>query len=105
MSPRDCAAWFRVSGDDQRADNQIPDVEKFCQHHNLHIVRRFVLHDSAWRNGTGGPEYQAALKAMLDAAWRCHAGLARRKAEGMPIGRKPGAKDLKPRRCRSRVAP
>ena len=28
------------------------------------------------------------------------AGLERRKAEGLPIGRKPGAKDLKPRRRR-----
>jgi DNA invertase Pin-like site-specific DNA recombinase len=66
---KDTAAWFRVSGDDQRSDNQIPEVERFCAHHGLRIVRRFVLHDSAWQNGTGGPEYQAAVREAKASAW------------------------------------
>src|ERR1039457_2687786 len=70
MISRDAAVWFRVSTEEQQTSNQIPEVERFCDHHDLRIVRRFVLNDSAWQNGTGGPEYQAALKEMLDGAWR-----------------------------------
>lgn len=172
MKTTDTAVFYRVSGDDQRTDNQIPEVERFCKHHDLRIVRKFVLHDSAWQNGTGGPEYQAAIREAKASAWagefevivvwaldritrlgaedtlrllrqfrergctllsvqeswlssspeiqdafvafagwnaqqeshrrseRIKAGLERRKAEGKPIGRLPGAKDRKPRRRR-----
>ena len=64
------AVWFRVSTEEQQTSNQIPEVERFCDHHDLRIVRRFVLNDSAWQNGTGGAEYVAALKEVLDSAWR-----------------------------------
>jgi DNA invertase Pin-like site-specific DNA recombinase len=64
------AVWLRVSTDHQEADNQIPDVERFCAHHGYQVTRTFRMSDSAWRDGTGGPEYQRELKAMLDAAYR-----------------------------------
>jgi putative DNA-invertase from lambdoid prophage Rac len=63
------AAWYRVSTDDQHTDNQVPDVEQFAAHHEYEIGRTFTVDDSAWKNG-GGPEYRAALKAAMDAAWR-----------------------------------
>ncbi len=66
---KDTAVWFRVSGDDQRADNQVPEVGRFCQHHDLHVVRKFTVSDTAWKNG-GGPEYKAELAKALEAAWR-----------------------------------
>ena len=171
---KDAAVFYRVSGDDQHSENQISEVKRFCAHHDLHIVRRFTVSDTAWKNG-GGPEYKAELAKALDAAWRgefsvlvvwsldricragieellrivrqfrergcvllsaqeswmngspdtqdlflaiagwmaeresarrserIRAGLARRKAEGLPVGRKPGSKDLTPRRCRARA--
>lgn len=168
MTP--AAVWLRVSTTDQETDNQVPEVERFLAHHGYTEARRFVLDDSAWKNGEGGPVYRAQVKAALDAAWRgeckvivvwaldritrlgaedtlrlvrqfrergctllsvqepwlnsspevtdvlvafagwtaqresarrserIRAGLARRKAEGKPVGRAPGAKDRKPRR-------
>lgn len=67
---RNGAAWFRVSTGGQETDNQIPDVERFCAHHDIRIVRRFILDDSAWKDGIGGPEYRRELKAAQEAAWR-----------------------------------
>lgn len=163
------ALWFRVSGDDQQTDNQVPDLERFCVHHGYAEAARYTVTDTAWRGG-GGPEYRATLQRALDDAWagkfsvlivwrldricrngaeealrlirqfrergcilvsvheswlngspevqdvlvafagwmaseesrkrseRIRAGLARRKAEGKPVGgRQPGARDRKPR--------
>ena len=64
-----CAIWTRVSTDHQDADNQLPDLEKFCQARGLEIVHRYDVSDSAWKDGTGGPKYTATLKAALDDAW------------------------------------
>jgi putative DNA-invertase from lambdoid prophage Rac len=172
----DCAVLFRVSTGHQEADNQVPDVERFTAHHDYRVTRTFTLADSAWKDGTGGPEYQRTIAAILDAAhrgefrvlvvwaldrivrtgaedtlrlirrlrergcilvsvkeswlngssevqdvlvafagWmaqqesarrseRIRAGLARRKAEGLPVGRAVGAKDSKPRRRSGYVA-
>jgi DNA invertase Pin-like site-specific DNA recombinase len=61
-----------------------------------------------WLNGS--PEIQDLLLAF--AGWmaqqesrrrseRIRAGLARRQAEGLPVGRLPGARDLRPRKPRS----
>ena len=66
---RDCAVWYRVSGDDQRSDNQVPEVERFCAHHDLNIVQRFVMADSAWKNGEGGLEYKSAIREAKASAW------------------------------------
>ena len=72
---------------------------------------RVLSLQEAW---TDGPE---AMQELLGAffAWmaqqesarrseRVRAGLARRKASGLPIGRIPGAKDVKPRRRSGYVA-
>lgn len=172
------AAWFRVSTGQQDTDNQVPDVERFADHHGYAIAKRYTISDSAWRNG-GGAEYRKMLKTALDdahagkfsvlivwaldrivrddesgaeaalrifrqfrqrgcivvsikeswlnaapeiqdvliafAGWmaqresarrseRTKAGLARRKAEGKPVGRQPGAADKKPRKRSGYVA-
>lgn len=63
------AVWLAVSTDGQTSDNQVPDVERFCAHHGYAEARRFTVVDSRWRD-EGGPEYQAAIKEVLDAAHR-----------------------------------
>jgi DNA invertase Pin-like site-specific DNA recombinase len=174
----DAAVFLRVSGDSQDSASQIPDVKRFCAHHDLRVVKRYTVSDSAWKQG---PEYRAAIARMLAdahpghfrvlvvwaldrivrngsepgmsaaeealalirklsqehvmltsvkepwlngsteiqsilvsfAAWmgqmesqrrseRIKIGLRAREAAGLPIGRKPGARDLRPRRPRSR---
>jgi len=64
------AVWLAVSTDHQDSDNQVPDVERFAEHHGYAITTRYEVVDSRWQDDTGGPEYRAALKAALDAAWR-----------------------------------
>jgi DNA invertase Pin-like site-specific DNA recombinase len=174
----DAAVWLRVSAGHQDTDNQVPDVERFAAHHGHQIAERYVVTDSAWKNG-GGAEYKAMLKRALDdahagkfsvlivwaldrivrdeeggaeaalrlfrqfrqrgciivsvkeswlngspevqdiliafAGWmaeresarrsdRIKTGLARRQAEGLPIGRQPGSTDKKPRKRSGYVA-
>lgn len=167
MTATKAAIWARVSTDHQTEQNQVPDLEKFCQHHGYEIARRYMLSDVSAYNGA----HREALQAALDdayrgefsvlvvwavdricregieellkiirqfrerhvslvsiqepwlngsdattqllsaiAAWvanqesarrseRIKAGLARRRAEGKPVGgRKQGSKDRKPRR-------
>jgi len=64
------AVWLRVSAGHQDSDNQVPDVERFAGHHGYEITERYVVSDSAWKNG-GGPEYRKTLQRALDDA---HAG-------------------------------
>lgn len=172
------AVWLRVSTGHQDTDNQVPDVERFADHHGYEITERYEVSDSAWKNG-GGPEYKATLKRALDdahagkfsvlvvwaldrivrdeeggaeaalrlfrqfrqrgcivvsvkeswlngspevqdiliafAGWmaqresarrseRIKIGLARRQAEGKPVGRQPGSTDKKPRKRSGYVA-
>lgn len=66
----DAALWLRVSTLEQRTENQQPTIGTFTRHHGLRVVRRFEMDDSAWKDDTGGPEYQRQLKAALDGAWR-----------------------------------
>lgn len=84
----------------------------------LRIIRQFrergctvVSVKESWLNGS--PEVQDILVAF--AGWmaaqeskrrseRVKAALARRKAEGLPVGRQPGAKDAKPRKRSGYVA-
>src|SRR6266700_2311535 len=64
------AAWIRVSTSHQDTGNQVPDLERFAAHHGYDIAERYVVSDSAWKNG-GGAEHKAAMKRALDDA---HAG-------------------------------
>jgi len=64
------AAWFLVSTLHQDTDNQVPDVERFADHHGYQLAGRYTVSDTAWKNG-GGQEYRKALKQALDDA---HAG-------------------------------
>ena len=171
----DAAVWLRVSTGHQDSDNQVPDVERFARHHGYDIAERYVVSDTAWKNG-GGAEYKKTLQRALDdahagkfkvlivwaldrivregaedalrifrqfrqrgcivvsvkeswlngspevqdiliafAGWmaeresarrgeRIKAGLARRQAEGKPVGRQPGAVDKKARKRSGYVA-
>jgi hypothetical protein len=36
----------------------VPDVERFASHHGYEITERYVVSDSAWKNGSG-PEYES----------------------------------------------
>ena len=170
MTTAKAAVWLRVSTTDQHSDNQVPDVEQFCGHHGYQVSETYTVSDSAWKDGTGGAEYQATLARVLAdahagkfsvlvvwaadrlvrtgieellkvtrqlrergvtlvsvrepwlsgndattelllaiAGWVAHqesqrrserirAGLARRKAEGLPVGRAAGARDKRPRK-------
>ena len=73
---------------------------------------RVVSLQEAWTE-TGDPHFAELLSSLY--AWMAHAeserrsertkaGLARRKAEGKPIGRLPGAKDKTPRKRSGYVA-
>jgi putative DNA-invertase from lambdoid prophage Rac len=64
------AVWLRVSTGHQDSDNQVPDVERFAEHHGYELAERYTVSDSAWKNG-GGAEYRKTLKRALDDA---HAG-------------------------------
>jgi DNA invertase Pin-like site-specific DNA recombinase len=84
----------------------------------LRVIRQFrergcivVSVQESWLNGSA--EVQDVLVAF--AGWvaqqesdrrstRIKAGLARRKAEGRPVGRQPGARDVRPRRRSGYVA-
>jgi DNA invertase Pin-like site-specific DNA recombinase len=175
MTAAKAAVWLRVSTDHQDSDNQVPDVEQFAAHHGYEIVERYIVSDSAWKNG-GGTAYKKTLQRALDdahagrfgvlvvwsldrivrngaedalriirlfrdrgaavvsvreswlngspevqdiliafAGWmaeresarrseRIRAGLARRRAEGKPVGRQPGVKDKKARKRSGYVA-
>jgi putative DNA-invertase from lambdoid prophage Rac len=64
------AVWYRVSTLEQHSDNQVPDVARFISHHGYQVAETFTMDDSAWKDGQGGPEYRAAVKAALDGAWQ-----------------------------------
>jgi DNA invertase Pin-like site-specific DNA recombinase len=82
------AIWIRVSTDRQHEANQIPDLERLCQR-NVSLVS----HREPWLNGTDSTtELLAAVAAWVATqesvrrSERIRAGLARRKAQGKPIG-------------------
>jgi putative DNA-invertase from lambdoid prophage Rac len=66
----DAAVWFRVSTDHQERENQAAGIDRFTEHHGYNVTKRYELNDSAWKDGTGGPEYQAAIRQVLDDAHR-----------------------------------
>lgn len=65
--PTTAAIWARVSTDAQEVDNQLPDIERLCQHRSLTITRRYVLSDVSASNGA----HKEMLARMLADA---HAG-------------------------------
>lgn len=65
------ALWYRVSTGHQDSANQVPDVERFVSHRGYEVAETYTISDSAFKNGTGGAEYQATLKRALADA---HAG-------------------------------
>jgi putative DNA-invertase from lambdoid prophage Rac len=60
------AIWARVSTDHQHEENQLPELERFCEHHGYNITRRYMLSDVSAFNGA----HRDTLKAMLADAWR-----------------------------------
>lgn len=64
------AVWIRVSTTHQVTDNQVPDLERFAEHHGFEIVERYELAESAWNGGKDGGEYRSTLQRALDDAWQ-----------------------------------
>jgi DNA invertase Pin-like site-specific DNA recombinase len=60
------AIWARVSTDRQHEDNQIPDLERLCEHRGWQIARRYEIADASAYKG----EHRRALQRMLDDAHR-----------------------------------
>ena len=60
------ATWIRVSSDQQKEIGQVPDIERFCAHHDIEVVKRYVLHDVSAYKG----EQEAMLRQVLDDAYR-----------------------------------
>jgi putative DNA-invertase from lambdoid prophage Rac len=164
--PLRAAIWARVSTDHQTEANQLPELERFCEHHGYEIAKRYLLNDVSafkgahretlnqalddayrgefsvlvvwavdritragiedllklirqlrerhctlvsiqepWLNGSDATtELLAAIAAWVAnqesarRSERIKAGIARRRAEGKPVGgRQPGSKDRRPR--------
>lgn len=66
------AVWIRVSTDHQVGDNQVPDLERFAEHHGYEIVERYQLSESAWNGGKDGGEYKRTLQRAQSDAWQGH---------------------------------
>ncbi|HUC36935.1 MAG TPA: recombinase family protein [Acidimicrobiales bacterium] len=64
------ALWIRVSTTHQTTENQVPDLERFTEHHGYATTERYELSESAWNGGTEGGEYRATLQRALDDAWQ-----------------------------------
>ncbi|MHB8328900.1 MAG: recombinase family protein [Acidimicrobiales bacterium] len=60
------AIWVRVSTDRQHEDNQIPDLERLCEHRGWEIARRYEIADASAYKG----EHRHALQGMLADAHR-----------------------------------
>ena len=64
------AFWIRVSTTHQVTDNQVPDLERFANHHGYEMVARYEVSESAWNGGKNGGDYKAMMQRALDEAWR-----------------------------------
>ena len=60
------ATWIRVSSDGQDEKSQNHDIDQFCRHHDIDMVKRYELHDKSAYKG----EHEAMLRQMLEDAWR-----------------------------------
>ena len=54
--------WVRVSWGGQDEQNQVPDVERYCDSHGYQIKRRYELNDKSASKG----EQQSTLDQMID---------------------------------------
>jgi DNA invertase Pin-like site-specific DNA recombinase len=45
------ALWIRVSTGHQTGKNQLPELEKFAEHHGYELVERYQVSESAWNGG------------------------------------------------------
>ena len=64
------ALWIRVSTGHQTGENQLPELEKFAEHHGYELVERYQVAESAWNGGKDAGEYQKTLQKALDDAWQ-----------------------------------
>ena len=55
------AIWARVSTDRQHDDNQIPDLERLCQHRGWEITRRYEIADASAYKG----EHRRAFSVLV----------------------------------------
>ena len=58
-----CAAYIRVSTEQQTADNQLPAIEALCQARSWQLVHVYSENESAWKSG-----HQAELAHLLEDA-------------------------------------
>jgi len=63
------AIWVRVSTDQQQGENQLPELQRFAEHHGYEVVQRYELAESAWNGGKDGGEYRKTLQRAFDDAW------------------------------------
>jgi site-specific DNA recombinase len=61
MNAEPAGVWVRVSTGGQDEQNQVPDVERYCEAHDYRIAKRYELHDKSASKG----EQQDTLDAML----------------------------------------
>jgi len=55
-----CAAYIRVSTEQQTTDNQLPAIEALCKARGWELVRVYSENESAWRSG-----HQKELSRLL----------------------------------------
>lgn len=55
------ACYIRVSTSDQSAENQLPAIRQYCDHHNYELADIYQENESAWRDG-----HQRELARLLD---------------------------------------
>jgi len=60
------AIWARVSTERQSEENQIPAMERFCEHHGYSIEKRYLMSDVSAFTGA----HREALRTVLDDAYR-----------------------------------
>jgi DNA invertase Pin-like site-specific DNA recombinase len=57
--------WLRVSADSQNEDNQLPDLQRWCEEHGYQVVTTVRVHGkSAWKPGKLDKDKRQALNAL-----------------------------------------
>ncbi len=55
------AAYLRTSTQEQHPENQLPEIQSYCQTHGHDIVEIYQEQESAWRSGR-----QVELRRLLE---------------------------------------